>query len=276
MKSGRCDHRAAPAQQESRMSAAQPPTSEPSPPTLRDFDPSLELDDNRYEELLRSWQLRLLRLQVELRDERPFPVVVVFEGVDAGGKGGAIRRLTGHLDPRGYRVYPIGAPTEAEARHHYLWRFYTSMPERGQIAIFDRSWYGRVLVERVEGLAAEPEWQRAYDDIVDFEETHVRGGLVLVKFWLQITKDEQLERFQAREEDPFKEYKITEDDWRNRERWDEYQAAAEDMLQRTHRPWAPWTLVSGEDKRHARIHVLETVVTRLEQAMGWADAAQAV
>lgn len=237
-------------------------------PSLSDFDPSLSLDEKTYKKRRKALQLELLRYQVQLRDETACPVAVVFEGVDAAGKGGAIRRLTGRLDPRGTRVHPIGPPSGPETRHHFLWRFHQRMPEFGQFGIFDRSWYGRVLVERVEGLTAADAWERSYGEITSFEQTLVDSGLVLVKFWLHISQDEQLRRFEARESDPFKEYKITPDDWRNRERWAEYEPAIEEMLRRTHTAAAPWTLVSAEDKNYARIRVLEAVVEALRDRLG--------
>ncbi len=236
-------------------------------PSLSDFDPTATgPGGEKYSEALRALQLRLLRQQGVLRDRAPFPVVIVFEGADAAGKGGAIRRLTGRLDPRGYRVVPVGAPNPIEEAHHYLRRFHLMMPARGGITIFDRSWYGRVLVERVEGFATPEEWNRAYAEIRDFERTYADAGTVMLKFWLQVTKEEQLKRFRAREEDPFKEYKITDEDWRNRERWDEYQQAADEMLRRTHQPHAPWLVISSEDKNHARLAVLQAVVDRLDEA----------
>ena len=242
--------------------------SEERPPDLRDFDPTHAVEDRRYRKQRRTLQLALLRHQVRLRDAAACPVVIVFEDKDAAGKGGAIRRLTGRLDPRGVRVHPIDAPTEQECRHHYLWRFHRGMPAYGQIAIFDRSWYGRVLVERVEGLIGPGVWERAYGEIVSFDQTLVDNGTVLAKFWLHISEDEQRRRFEAREADPFKEYKITAADWRNRERWPEYEPVVEEMLQRTHTAAAPWTLISAEDKNHARLEVLRTVVAALDARLG--------
>jgi polyphosphate kinase 2 (PPK2 family) len=238
-------------------------------PSLNDFDPSLNADgEENYKKLRRALQLDLLRYQVRLRDEAVCPVVILFEGMDAAGKGGAIRRLTGRLDPRGLRVYPIGAPVGEDLRHHYLWRFHVRLPEYGQIAIFDRSWYGRVLVERVEDLAPREAWERAYGEIAAFEQSLVDNGTILVKLWLHISQEEQLKRFEAREADPFKEYKITSDDWRNRDRWPDYEQAVEEMLRRTHSTAAPWTLVSAEDKNYARLQVLRTVRAALEAKLG--------
>lgn len=191
-------------------------------------------------------------------------VVVLFEGNDAAGKGGAIRRITGALDARFYHVIPVAAPTEEERAHPYLWRFWRHLPQRGHFAIFDRSWYGRILVERVEAYCAEADWQRAYGEINDFEEQMAEQRIVVVKFWLAISQDEQLVRFKAREATDFKRYKITPDDWRNRERWDDYAAAVCDMVERTGTTAAPWTLVEANDKYFARVKVLTTLCERIE------------
>jgi polyphosphate kinase 2 (PPK2 family) len=187
----------------------------------------------------------------------------VFEGPDAAGKGGAIRRITWALDARSYRVIPIAAPSDEERAHHYLWRFWRHLPRRGRLTIFDRSWYGRVLVERVEGLAAEPDWQRAYQEINDFERELTRAGVILIKFWLHISPDEQLRRFEERRKNPAKRYKITAEDYRNREHANQYEAAAAEMIARCSPPEAPFTLVEANDKRFARLKVLETVCRRL-------------
>jgi AMP-polyphosphate phosphotransferase len=245
----------------------------PRAPRLSDIDLSIRVPkDERYKKQLRKLQLGLLRVQNRLRDLRgggsgPDPsLCIVFEGMDAAGKGGAIRRLTGRLDPRGYRVVPVGPPTPEERSHHWLWRFARTMPARGEIVIFDRSWYGRVLVERVEHYAHRDEWRRAYDEIVEFERRQTQAGVVLLKFWVHVSKDEQLQRFKERERDPFATYKIGPDDWRNRGKWKKYQRAADDAFRKTHARNAPWTLVSGEDKQHARLAVLGTVMRRLR---GW-------
>ncbi len=193
--------------------------------------------------------------------------VMVFEGWDAAGKGGAIRRATQAVDARLYRVIPVAAPTDEERAHHYLWRFWRRIPRDGRLAIFDRSWYGRVLVERVEGLASEAEWKRAYQEINEFEEQLVEHGIVLCKFWLHLSKDEQLLRFKAREQTPYKLHKITDEDWRNREKWDDYKAAVNEMVIRTSTEFSEWTLVPGNDKRFARIDVLKTICDRLEEAL---------
>jgi len=238
------------------------------PPKLEDLDLSVRVESEEvYDARRKELQLELLHMQTALRDDPRFPVVMVFEGMDAAGKGGAIRRLTGRLDPRGTRVHAIGPPDAVEARHHYLWRFWQRMPARGGIAVFDRSWYGRVLVERVEKLCPKEAWKRAYEEIVAFEGALAAGGAVLAKFWLHVSKKEQLRRFRERQRDPFKEYKITPEDWRNRRKWDAYVKAAGAMFRKTHTKAAPWTLVSGEDKRHARLAVLETVVRGLRAAL---------
>jgi polyphosphate:AMP phosphotransferase len=194
-------------------------------------------------------------------------VVLVFEGVDAAGKGGAIRRVTQALDARQYRVIPIAAPTDEEKGRPYLWRFWRNLPGHGQMTIYDRSWYGRVLVERIEGFCDTDDWMRAYGEINEFEEQVAESGVVVVKFWLQISAEEQLARFEARATTGFKRHKITPDDWRNREKWDAYQQAASEMIERTSTEYAPWTIVEANDKYHARIRVLETVAARLERVV---------
>lgn len=235
-------------------------------PTTRSIDLTGQaVEEKEARKELRRCQLELLQLQTDLRDKQNMAVVVVFEGMDAAGKGGAIRRLTGKLDPRGFVVHPIGAPDVVEKAHHYLWRFQMRMPRRGQIAIFDRSWYGRVLVERIEGFCTEREWKRAYREICDFERILVDNGQVLIKFWLHVSKQEQLRRFRAREGDPFKEYKITDEDWRNRRQWSAYIAAADEMFRKTHSARAPWHAISGEDKWQARLAVVRTVTAALRR-----------
>jgi polyphosphate kinase 2 (PPK2 family) len=194
-------------------------------------------------------------------------LVLVFEGMDAAGKGGTIRRVTQALDARQYHVMPIAAPTEEERAQPYLWRFWRKVPRRGKVAIFDRSWYGRVLVERVEGFCSEADWMRAYAEINDFEDQIVAAGGLVLKFWLSISADEQLARFKAREEAAFKRYKITAEDWRNREKWPAYEQAVCDMMDRTSTENAPWTLVEADNKYYARIKVMTTLVERLEQAL---------
>ena len=195
------------------------------------------------------------------------PVVILFEGWDAAGKGGAIKRLTEKLDPRGYHVWPIGAPNDDEKRHHYLWRFWARMPERGRWAIFDRTWYGRVLVERVEGFAKKKAWKRAYRELNELERMLVDDGVVLVKLFLAITKGEQKRRFEEREKDPYKRWKIGPEDWRNREHWDAYVEAAEQMFEETSTERAPWKVIGANRKWWARLEVLRTVLAHLEQAV---------
>jgi polyphosphate:AMP phosphotransferase len=199
---------------------------------------------------------------------RSIAVVAVFEGNDAAGKGGAIRRVTSALDARVYRTISIAAPTEEEAARPYLWRFWRHIPRRGHLALFDRSWYGRVLVERVEGFASEPDWMRAYSEINDFEQSLARHRIVVVKFWLAISKEEQLRRFRERQKVAFKRFKITPEDWRNRKKWNEYESAVCDMVDRTSTRIAPWTLVEANNKYHARIKVLKTLHAAIDDAMG--------
>ena len=194
-------------------------------------------------------------------------LLTVFEGIDAAGKGGSIRRITGALDARFYEVIATAAPTEEERAQPYLWRFWRHMPRLGRLAIFDRSWYGRVLVERVEGFCSQSDWMRAYSEINDFEEQLIRNRTVLVKFWLSISKEEQLKRFKEREAIGFKRFKLTADDWRNREKWDQYENAVCDMIDRTGTEIAPWTLVEANDKNYARIKVLKTLCNRLEAVL---------
>lgn len=225
-----------------------------------------DLGKREYEELLERYQGRLALLT---RDAafRKHSVVMVFEGGDAAGKGGAIRRITAALDIRQYRIVPIAAPTQEELAQPYLWRFWRHLPARGKVVIFDRSWYGRVLVERVEGFCSEADWMRAYAEINDFEDQMVQSGTLVIKFWLAISKDEQLARFKAREAEPHKRFKITEEDWRNRERWDDYAQAVCDMADRTSTEIAPWTLVEADNKLFARIKILRTVCERLEAVL---------
>ena len=212
----------------------------------------------------RQIQLRQLGYQVYLQKR---PVIIVFEGWDAAGKGGAIKRITEKLDPRGYVVYPISSPHGEDRTRHYLYRFWRRLPERGQIAIFDRSWYGRVLVERVEGFAAEAEWKRAYKEINSFERQLRDFGAILAKFWIHISREEQLRRFEERKAIGYKAWKLTEEDWRNREKWAAYEEAVEHMLVKTSTATAPWTLVAGNDKYWARTKVLAKLVKILSSEM---------
>jgi polyphosphate kinase 2 (PPK2 family) len=232
--------------------------------SLEDVDLSQRVEDaDAYEEELEALQYELYRLQIQqfLGKRR---TVFVFEGWDASGKGGAIKRLTTEMDPRGYKVWPISAPNALEAANHYLWRFWQRTPARGELAVFDRSWYGRVLVERVERFATPQEWGRAYDEINAFERTLTADGVRMAKFFIHIDPKTQLKRFRAREKDPVKQYKIGEEDWRNRSKWKGYTRAIQEMLDRTHRPDAPWHLVAGNDKKHARLEVLRHCVRYLK------------
>ena len=240
--------------------------------SLADLDLTLDLSKKEEAARLAAAQERLLALRLTMGglmggSTLGPPLCVVFEGGDASGKGGAIKRLVDRLDPRHVRVASTAAPSYDEKRHHYLWRFWPLLPGWGGMAVLDRSWYGRVLVERVEGFASEAEWERAYDEINDFERSLTLEGMILVKFWLEVSPEEQLKRFEARAKDPLKQWKLTEEDWRNREKRPAYDAAVEDMVRRTDTGWAPWHLVEGDSKRWARVKVVETVVARVEEAL---------
>ena len=235
---------------------------------LSALDLCVKLGKSDYEQLLAKYQSRLAELVRDPRFGSKHALVLVFEGSDAAGKGGSIRRIGAALDARQYQIVPIAAPTEEERAQPYLWRFWRHLPRKGRIAIFDRSWYGRVLVERVEGVCSEADWLRAYAEINDFEDQLAQSGVIVVKFWLQISPDEQLRRFKERQDTEFKRFKITEEDWRNREKWDDYVAAVCDMVDRTSTGLAPWTLVEANDKNFARVKVLKTVCERLEASLG--------
>jgi len=260
-----------------RLDAAETPRhDEPIPPMvsaidnlliLRTLDLSKKLGKSDYDEELEKYQGRL-NLLTRHADFRKLSVVAVFEGNDAAGKGGSIRRVTQALDARQYRIIPVAAPTDEEQAQPYLWRFWRNIPHKGRFAVFDRSWYGRVLVERVEGLCSRGDWMRAYGEINDFEEQLVRNNTVVVKFWLSISQDEQLKRFKEREKIGFKRFKITEEDWRNREKWAEYEVAVCDMIDHTSTDIAPWVLVEANDKHYARIKILKTLCERIEAALG--------
>jgi len=243
------------------------PDSAPAQITLLD---QLDLDQKLGRDIYKA---ELKRLQAELNElawtayKQKRTTVLVFEGMDAGGKGGAIRRITSAVDARLYRAIPVAAPTDEEKAHHYLWRFWRHIPRAGYMIIYDRSWYGRVLVERVEGFATEVEWRRAYSEINDFEEQLVEQGAILLKFWLHVSDEEQLSRFRDRENTPYKQYKITDEDWRNREKAPQYKAAVNEMVARTSTEYAPWTLVEGDDKPFARIKVLSTLCERLRSGL---------
>ena len=237
------------------------------PTTVLDrVDLTTTLSKDSYEKKLAKYWARLAKLS-EKAHKRGIASVLAFEGWDAAGKGGVIRRLTHAMDAAHYRVLPIAAPTDEELAHHYLWRFWRNVPRKGHVAIFDRSWYGRVLVERVEGFASGEEWKRAYAETNDFEEQLANRGILVLKFWIHISQEEQLRRFKARENIPFKKYKITPDDYRNREKWNDYELAANEMFQRTSTDHAPWCLVPGNNKRVARITVLKAVCRALKKIL---------
>jgi len=239
---------------------------------LDELDMSADLPKKEAKQRLKAAQERMQELRLSLAgldgDHRLGPpLCVVLEGWDASGKGGAIKRMVAKLDPRHVRVKQYSSPTPDELRHHWLWRFWPALPGWGGMAILDRSWYGRVLVERVEDYASPEEWRRAYGEINDFERTLADAGTVLVKLWLHLTDEEQLARFQSRRDDPLKAYKLTEEDWRNRSRRADYCAAVEEMLERTDTEWAPWHLVEGDSKRFARVKVIETVIAAASEGL---------
>jgi polyphosphate kinase 2 (PPK2 family) len=244
---------------------------------LADVDLSLRLSREEEAARLESAQQRLLLLRLvlggqlggQLGDEPGLgpPVCAVFEGWDASGKGGCIKRLVSPLDPRHVRVAQFAAPTFDEKRHHFLWRFWPALPGWGGMAVLDRSWYGRVLVERVEGFASEDQWRRAYGEIAGFEKSLAAEGMILIKFWLHLSPGEQLKRFKRRASDPLKRWKLTDEDWRNRDKRPQYEEAVEEMLERTDLPAAPWTIVEGESKRWARVRVIEATIEHIERGM---------
>jgi polyphosphate kinase 2 (PPK2 family) len=239
---------------------------------LDDVDLTVRLSKKEAKQQLQAAQQRLVGLRLLLGGQLgpqtigP-PLCVLFEGWDASGKGGAIKRLVDHLDPRHVRVAQFAAPTYDEKRHHFLWRFWPVLPGWGGMAVLDRTWYGRVLVERVEGFAPEEAWRRAYGEIADLETTLAAEGTILVKFWMHLSADEQLRRFESRQADPYRAWKLTDEDWRNREKRPEYEAAVEEMLERTDVPAAPWHVVAAEDKRWARVAVVRTVCEAVEAAL---------
>jgi polyphosphate kinase 2 (PPK2 family) len=267
-----------------RCSFAQVPVPETSVPCddaapmgrLDQLDLNSKLSKDEEAERLDKGGDRLAHLRLALGGMVPYadgsrrlgpPVCLVFEGWDASGKGGAIKRMVAHLDPRHVRYVAFSAPTADEKRHHYLHRFAAALPGWGGMSVVDRSWYGRVLVERVEGFATKQQWKRAYDEINGFEHMLAADGMLFAKFWLHVSDEEQLERFRKREHDPLKSYKLTDEDWRNRARRDDYVAAIEEMVRRTDTEWAPWTLVEGDSKRWARVKVLETTIATIEEGM---------
>lgn len=233
---------------------------------LADLDQTKCQTPEKYQQKMKLGHLRLLQLQHALKNSKRSMIIVV-EGPDAAGKGGAIRRLVERLDPRHLRVYSTIKPTAEEYAHHYMWRFWKKLPCRGEIAIFDRSWYGRVLVERVEGFCTKDEWMRAYREIHEFERMLHDGGAVIIKMWLQITKAEQMSRFKKRQEDPLKHWKINEEDWRNRKKWSAYIRFAEEMFAKTSFAFAPWHVIPANYKWYARVKALNIVCDRLEEAL---------
>jgi len=244
---------------------------------LGSADPPVELSRKKAAKQLEEAQQRLLRLRLllggQIGEQRIGPpLCAVFEGWDASGKGGAIKRLAAPLDPRHVRVSQFAAPTYDEKRHHFLWRFWPKLPGWGGMAVFDRSWYGRVLVERVEGFATKEQWSRAYGEIVEFERTLTAEGMIMVKFWMHVSPEEQLRRFEDRAADPLRRWKLTDEDWRNREKRPAYEVAVEDMLKRTDHKWAPWHVIPGNSKHYARLAVVETVCEAVEAELtrrGW-------
>ncbi len=231
------------------------------------LDQSKSITQEEYKTKLRTLQLELLSMQLQLL-EKKIPVIFLMEGPDAAGKGGTIKRVFERLDPRLLSVHSINKPTEEEFARHYMWRFWTKIPARGRTAVLDRSWYGRVLVERVEGFCSTDAWKRAYEEINQFEKMLIDDGTVLIKVWLHITKDEQLERFKRREADPYKHWKIGDEDWRNRKSWDEHIEAAEDMFEKTSTDLAPWTVIPANYKWYARVKTLKTVCREVAKALG--------
>ncbi|MDP9264066.1 MAG: hypothetical protein M3O85_07085 [Acidobacteriota bacterium] len=231
---------------------------------LEKLDMNRKLSEKQYDEQISAVQVRLRELEFEVFKQQ-IPVLLMFEGWDAAGKGGAIKRVTEMLDPRGYTVSSYAAPRGEEKSHHYLWRFWRNLPRAGHMGIFDRTYYGRVLVERVEKFCHDDEWRRAYSEINEFESHQNSNGMVICKFWLHLTKEEQLRRFKSRELDPYRSYKLTEEDWRNRAKWDEYFGAVEDMLLHTSTPHAPWTAVEANNKYWARVKVVKTIVEAIQK-----------
>ena len=225
------------------------------------------LEEEEYKTELKKLQSELGELHNRLYRKR-IPVIITYEGWDAAGKGGNIKRITEALDPRGYEVHPIASPEPHEKARHYLWRFWTRLPKNGHIAIFDRTWYGRVMVERLEGFCSENDWRRAYNEINEFEKELKEWGAVIIKFWVQIDKDTQLERFEERQNTPEKQWKITDEDWRNREKWDAYELAVDEMLQKTNTSFAPWHVLESVDKKYARIKALKIVIREIQKALG--------
>ena len=233
---------------------------------LAKVDLTKSYTEKEYHKKKKKLQKKIKKLHGELY-RRQIPVIIGFEGWDAGGKGGAIKRLTEKMDPRGFTVNTTAAPNDYEKAHHYLWRFWKNVPKKGHVAVYDRTWYGRVMVERIEGFCTKKEWQRAFKEINDMEAQFVQSGAIVLKFWMQIDKEEQRKRFEERQKNPEKQWKITEEDWRNRDKWDAYEEAVNEMLIRTSTPEAPWVIVEGNCKYYARIKVLEAVIEAIEKRL---------
>ena len=256
----------------SEMKAAPKPARKPDTPKaapnniLRSLDLTQKLDEKKYEKRLEKGMAQLNRLSRRLHDKKR-SMILVFEGPDAAGKGGAIRRLTASMDARQVQVVSVAAPTDEERAHPYLWRFWRNLPRQGKVTIYDRSWYGRVLVERVEGFCTKDEWQRAFAEINAFEECLTEFGTIVIKFWLAISPEEQLRRFKSREVTPYKQYKITEEDWRNRAKWNAYEGAAVEMIEKTSTAISPWVPIEAEDKLFARVRVMEAVISHLKKEL---------
>lgn len=242
---------------------------------LDTLDQSVSLTKETYAKELKKYQLGLLNLQLRIKESKR-SVIMVIEGPDAAGKGGAIKRTLEFLDPRLLRVYSTQKPTAEEYRHHYLWRFWNRLPSYGEIAVFDRSWYGRVLVERVEGFATDAEWKRAFGEINELERTLADDGAILIKLYLHVSKDEQLKRFKERQANPYKHWKINEEDWRNRRKWNQHNAAAEDMFVKTSTKIAPWTVIAGDYKWRARVDFAKTIYERIAKEFPESKARRAV
>ena len=235
-------------------------------PRLREIPLDMEMPEEEYREELEACQKKLRSLHNKLYRKK-VPVIIAYEGWDAAGKGGNIKRIAGALDPRGYEVIPIASPEPHEKNRHFLWRFWTRLPKTGHVAIFDRTWYGRVMVERLEGFCSKNDWQRAYNEINEFEKELTEWGAVVVKFWVQIDKDTQLARFTERQNTPEKQWKITDEDWRNREKWDLYEEAVDEMIEKTSTTYAPWVILESNDKKYARIKAMKTVIAAIEAAL---------
>lgn len=258
----------------SRIEAAVKNPWVPAIPETETVDISLKdypLDDkvfpeDKYKETLDALQKELKKLHNKLYRKR-IPVIIAYEGWDAAGKGGNIKRIASALDPRGYEVFPIASPTDEEKNRHFLWRFWNRLPRSGHVAVFDRTWYGRVMVERIEGFCSENDWKRAYREINEFEKSLVDDGALIIKFWVQIDKDTQFERFTLRQNTPEKQWKITDEDWRNREKWDQYESAIDEMLQKTSTDYAPWFVLESNDKKYARIKALRILIDEIERRL---------